>query len=59
MFLRWSPEHLDADLNYVRDTGLNTICLQGRIDHEELFTKADRLGILVMPGWTCCAAREQ
>jgi exo-1,4-beta-D-glucosaminidase len=59
MFLRWSPARLDADLNYVRDMGLNTIRLEGRIDHEELFTKADRLGILVMPGWTCCDAWEQ
>jgi exo-1,4-beta-D-glucosaminidase len=59
MFLRSSPERLDADLNYVRDMGLNTIRLEGRIDREELFAKADRLGILIMPGWTCCDAWEQ
>jgi exo-1,4-beta-D-glucosaminidase len=33
--------------------------LEGRIDHEEFFAKADRLGILVMPGWTCCDAWER
>jgi exo-1,4-beta-D-glucosaminidase len=27
MFLRWSPERLDADLAYVRDMGLNTVRL--------------------------------
>jgi exo-1,4-beta-D-glucosaminidase len=59
MFLRWSPERLDADLAYVRDMGLNTIRLEGRIDREELFDKADKLGILMMPGWTCCDAWEQ
>jgi exo-1,4-beta-D-glucosaminidase len=59
MFLRWSPERVDADLAYVRDMGLNTIRLEGRIDHEEFFTKADKLGILVMPGWTCCDAWER
>jgi exo-1,4-beta-D-glucosaminidase len=59
MFLRWSPERLDADLNYVRDMGLNTVRLEGRIDHEEFFAKTDRLGILVMPGWTCCDAWEK
>ena len=59
MLLRWSPEKLDADLEYVRDMGLNTIRLEGRIDHEELFARADRLGILMMPGWTCCDAWEQ
>jgi exo-1,4-beta-D-glucosaminidase len=59
MFLRWSSERLDADLNYVRDMGLNTIRLEGRIDRDEFFAKTDRLGILVMPGWTCCDAWEK
>jgi len=38
--------------------GLNTIRLEGRIDREEFYEKTDRLGILVMPGWTCCDAWE-
>jgi exo-1,4-beta-D-glucosaminidase len=59
MFLRWSPERLDADLAYVRDMGLNTIRLEGRLDHDEFFDKTDKLGILVMPGWTCCDAWER
>jgi exo-1,4-beta-D-glucosaminidase len=59
ILLRWSSRRLDADLNYVRDMGLNTIRLEGRIDHEEFFQKADKLGILVMPGWTCCDAWEK
>ena len=59
MLLRWSSKKLDADLNYVKDMGLNTIRLEGRIDRDELYTKADRLGILIMPGWTCCDAWEQ
>jgi len=59
MFLRWSPERVDADLAYVRDMGLNTVRLEGRIDHEEFFAKADKLGILLMPGWTCCDAWER
>jgi exo-1,4-beta-D-glucosaminidase len=29
------------------------------LDREEFFEKTDRLGILVMPGWTCCDAWEQ
>jgi len=49
---------LDADLRYVKDMGLNTIRLEGRIDRDELFNKTDELGILVMPGWTCCDAWE-
>jgi exo-1,4-beta-D-glucosaminidase len=59
MFLRPMSKKLDADLAYVKDMGLNTIRLEGRIDRDELFDKADRLGILVMPGWTCCDAWEK
>jgi exo-1,4-beta-D-glucosaminidase len=59
MFLRWYPERLDADFRYVKDMGLNTVRLEGRIDHEELFDLADRMGILIMPGWTCCDAWER
>jgi exo-1,4-beta-D-glucosaminidase len=59
MFLRPMPEKLDADLRYVKHMGLNTIRLEGRIDRDELFDKTDELGILVMPGWTCCDAWEK
>ena len=59
MLFRWSSAKLDADLAYVRDMGMNTIRLEGRLDREEFYAKTDRLGILVMPGWTCCDAWEQ
>jgi exo-1,4-beta-D-glucosaminidase len=59
LLLHWSSKRFDSDLNYVRDMGLNTIRLEGRIDREEFFDKTDRLGILVMPGWTCCDAWEK
>jgi exo-1,4-beta-D-glucosaminidase len=59
MFLRPMSKKLDADLAYVRDMGLNTIRLEGRIDRDEFFNKTDELGILVMPGWTCCDAWER
>src|SRR6266403_1023680 len=59
LLLRWSSKRLDADLNYVRDMGLNAIRLEGRIDREEFYEKTDRLGILVMPGWTCCDVWER
>src|SRR6266403_31662 len=58
MFLRPMSKKLDADLRYVKDMGLNTIRLEGSIDRDELFNKTDELGILVMPGWTCCDAWE-
>ena len=59
LLFRWSSSKLDADLAYVRDMHLNTIRLEGRLDRDEFFDKTDKLGILVMPGWTCCDAWER
>ena len=59
LLFRWSSARLDADLAYVRDMHLNTIRLEGRLDRDEFFEKTDKLGILVMPGWTCCDAWER
>jgi exo-1,4-beta-D-glucosaminidase len=59
MMLRWSSTRLDADLNYVKHMGLNSIRLEGKTDRDEFFDKTDRLGILVMPGWICCDAWER
>jgi exo-1,4-beta-D-glucosaminidase len=59
MLLRWSSKRLDADLDYVRHMGLNSIRLEGKTDRDEFFDKTDRLGILVMPGWICCDAWER
>ena len=59
LLFRWSSAKLDADLAYVRDMNLNTIRLEGRLDRDELFEQTDNLGILVMPGWTCCDAWER
>jgi exo-1,4-beta-D-glucosaminidase len=59
LLFRWSSQRLDADLAYVRDMNMNTIRLEGRLDRDEFFEKTDRLGILVMPGWTCCDAWER
>lgn len=59
MFLRSSPERTGAAFDYVRDMHLNTIRLEGRMERDEFFDLADRLGVLVMPGWTCCDFWEQ
>jgi len=59
LLFRWSSQKLDADLAYVRDMNLNAIRLEGRLDRDEFFEKTDKLGILVMPGWTCCDAWER
>jgi len=54
MMLRETPERLADEFRYVRDMGLNTVRLEGKIETEEFFEMADQQGILVMAGWCCC-----
>ncbi|HXZ30986.1 MAG TPA: beta galactosidase jelly roll domain-containing protein [Terriglobales bacterium] len=54
MLLRYDPGNIDNQFRYVRDMGLNTVRLEGKLEPDDFFDKADRLGILVMAGWCCC-----
>jgi exo-1,4-beta-D-glucosaminidase len=57
--LRYSPERMETEFKYVEDMGLNTIRLEGKLEREEFFERADRDGILVMAGWCCCDIWEE
>ncbi len=59
MMLRFSPERMASELAYVRDMGLNTIRLEGKMEPESFFELTDELGILVMAGWVCCSHWER
>jgi exo-1,4-beta-D-glucosaminidase len=54
MMLRENSQRLADEFRYVRDMGLNTIRLEGKLETEEFFDLADREGILIMAGWCCC-----
>ncbi|MGE5360151.1 MAG: glycoside hydrolase family 2 protein [Bacteroidales bacterium] len=54
-----TAERLEAELRYVREMGLNTIRLEGKLETDEFYDLADRMGILLMPGWCCCDQWEQ
>ncbi len=54
MLLREEPQRLRDEFRYVRDMGLNTIRLEGKLETEDFFNLADEQGILVMAGWCCC-----
>ena len=54
MMLRENHERLADQLRYVRDMGLNTIRLEGKLESDAFFEMADQQGILVMAGWCCC-----
>jgi exo-1,4-beta-D-glucosaminidase len=54
MMLREDSQRLEDELRYVQDMGLNTIRLEGKLETEEFFDKADQKGVLIMAGWCCC-----
>ncbi|KAK0714091.1 glycoside hydrolase superfamily [Lasiosphaeria miniovina] len=54
IFLRWDGARLESELEYVLDLGFNTIRLEGKNEHPELYDAADRMGVMIMPGWECC-----
>jgi exo-1,4-beta-D-glucosaminidase len=59
MMLRLHESRRDAEFRYVKDMGLNTIRLEGKLENEAFMERADRDGILVMAGWCCCDAWEK
>jgi exo-1,4-beta-D-glucosaminidase len=54
-----STERLEAEMRYVREMGLNTIRLEGKLETDEFYDLADRYGIMIMPGWCCCDQWEK
>lgn len=54
IFLRWDPTRFTNIAEYVLDIGLNTIRLEGKMEHPEFYEICDRFGIMVLPGWECC-----
>jgi exo-1,4-beta-D-glucosaminidase len=54
-----SQARLEAEMRYVREMGLNTIRLEGKLESDLFYDLADRDGILIMPGWCCCDQWEK
>jgi exo-1,4-beta-D-glucosaminidase len=54
-----SRERLSAQMRYVKEMGLNTIRLEGKLESGLFYDLADEEGILVMPGWCCCDQWEK
>lgn len=54
LLLRWDTRYAADRLRYALDLGLNTIRLEGHLEPDEFFDLADRMGVLVLPGWECC-----
>jgi len=58
MFLRFMPDRLRTEFQYVKDMNLNAIRLEGQLQPDYFFDLADEYGILIMAGWCCCSHWE-
>jgi exo-1,4-beta-D-glucosaminidase len=54
MLLRSSSERIKQQLELTKHMGLNAIRLEGKLEAENFYDEADRMGLLIMPGWCCC-----
>src|SRR5439155_3317534 len=54
MFLRTDVNRLQKQFEVVRDLGLNSIRLEGKLETDGFYDLADKFGILLLPGWECC-----
>jgi len=59
MLLRSSPQRMETEFRYVRDLGLNTIRLEGKLESQAFYDLADQYGIFIMAGWCCCDMWER
>lgn len=54
MFFRFDAERVATVFRYMLDMGLNTVRLEGKHEHPELYDLADEMGLMVLAGWECC-----
>lgn len=58
MFFRWDPKRWANIMKYSLDMGLNTIRLEGMMEHPELYQMADEAGMMIIAGFVCCSKWE-
>lgn len=59
MLLRVDEKRREAEFRYVKEMGLNTIRLEGKLEDESFISRADKEGIMLIAGWCCCDAWER
>ncbi|WP_394825854.1 glycosyl hydrolase 2 galactose-binding domain-containing protein [Pendulispora albinea] len=55
---RFDDKRDEQEMQLVKDMGLNTIRIEGKMANDHLLEVTDREGILVMTGWECCSVWE-
>jgi exo-1,4-beta-D-glucosaminidase len=58
MFFRWDASRWANIMKYSLDMGLNTIRLEGMMEHPELYRMADEAGMMIIAGFVCCSKWE-
>ncbi len=49
-----TPDYIEAQLKYTKDMNLNTVRLEGFWGKDEtIYSMCDRMGLLIMVGWSC------
>jgi len=59
MMMRYDDQREENEIRLSRDMNLNTIRLEGKMMNEHFFNTADKMGMLIMPGWCCCSYWER
>jgi exo-1,4-beta-D-glucosaminidase len=54
IFLRFDAAKLEEQFAYVLDMGMNTVRLEGKMEHPAMYDIADRMGLMILAGWECC-----
>jgi exo-1,4-beta-D-glucosaminidase len=54
IFMRFDEDRVERIFTYLLDMGMNTVRLEGKQEHPELYELADRMGVMVLAGWECC-----
>ena len=54
IFMRYDEDRVEKIFTYLLDMGMNTVRLEGKQEHPELYELADRMGVMVLAGWECC-----
>ncbi|WP_394836079.1 beta galactosidase jelly roll domain-containing protein [Pendulispora rubella] len=58
MLYRFDDKRDEQEMKLVKDMGMNTIRIEGKLANDHLFEVTDREGILVQTGWECCSIWE-
>lgn len=59
LFMRPQPDRQLSQMRYALDMHLNTLRLEGKLEDDEFWQRADSLGLLIMAGWPCCTIFEK